>query len=134
MHRRCRRRCVYLETIHDVYRAVVIRLVARLIGVKDAGWSRHARLAQEAADAKIELAVFIIPADPSAPYRLNVAMDGHHSGLDEGWSYSIGGRARVQRIVCPMGLVGPKVDQRSHSMLTHQLCKTLLGSGHSDQG
>jgi hypothetical protein len=86
------RPCEHLETIHATYRAVVICLVARLIGVTDAGWSRHARLAQEAVDAKIELAVFIMPADPSAPHRLDIAMDGHHSGLDEGWSLLHGWR------------------------------------------
>lgn len=55
----------YLETIRKAHDAVSIPIIASLNGVTGAGWTNHARLAQDAGASAIELNVFFIPADPS---------------------------------------------------------------------
>jgi dihydroorotate dehydrogenase (fumarate) len=55
----------YLEAIHKARRAVSIPLIASLNGVTGAGWTRHARLVQEAGASAIELNVFFVPAAAS---------------------------------------------------------------------
>lgn len=55
----------YLEIIRKAREAVSIPVIANLNGVTGAGWTDHARLAQEAGASAIELNVFFIPADPS---------------------------------------------------------------------
>ena len=55
----------YLEIIRKAREAVSIPVIASLNGVTGAGWTDHARLAQDAGASAIELNVFFIPADPS---------------------------------------------------------------------
>jgi dihydroorotate dehydrogenase (fumarate) len=55
----------YLEVIRRAHEATAIPLIASLNGVTGAGWTRHARLAQDAGANAIELNVFFIPAHPS---------------------------------------------------------------------
>jgi len=55
----------YLEILRKARDAVTIPLIASLNGITGAGWTRHARLAQEAGASAIELNVFFIPADPT---------------------------------------------------------------------
>lgn len=55
----------FLEIIRKAREAVSIPVIASLNGVTGAGWTNHARLAQEAGASAIELNVFFIPADPS---------------------------------------------------------------------
>ena len=55
----------YLEIIRKAHAAVSIPVIGSLNGVTGAGWTDHARLAQEAGASAIELNVFFIPADPS---------------------------------------------------------------------
>jgi dihydroorotate dehydrogenase (fumarate) len=54
----------YLEVIRKARAAVSIPLIASLNGVTGAGWTNHARLAQDAGASAIELNVFFIPAHP----------------------------------------------------------------------
>jgi dihydroorotate dehydrogenase (fumarate) len=44
---------------------VTIPVIASLNGVTGAGWTKHARLAQDAGASAIELNVFLIPTDPA---------------------------------------------------------------------
>ena len=55
----------YLEIIRKAHDAVAIPIIASLNGVTGAGWTSHARLAQDAGASAIELNVFFIPASPS---------------------------------------------------------------------
>ena len=55
----------YLEIIRKAHDAVGIPIIASLNGVTGAGWTNHARLAQDAGASAIELNVFFIPASPS---------------------------------------------------------------------
>ena len=55
----------YLEIIQKAHEAVAIPIIASLNGVTGAGWTNHARLAQDAGASAIELNVFFIPASPS---------------------------------------------------------------------
>ena len=55
----------YLEVVRKARDAVGIPLIASLNGVTGAGWTKHARLVQDAGASAIELNVFFIPADPS---------------------------------------------------------------------
>jgi dihydroorotate dehydrogenase (fumarate) len=55
----------YLEVIRKARASVGIKLIANLNGVTGAGWTKHARLAQDAGADAIELNVFFVPADPS---------------------------------------------------------------------
>lgn len=59
----------YLEIIWTAHAAASIPVIASLNGVTGAGWTDHARLAQEAGASAIELNVFFIPADPSLTAR-----------------------------------------------------------------
>ena len=55
----------YVEIIRKAHEAVAIPVIASLNGVTGAGWTRYARLAQDAGANAIELNVFFIPADAS---------------------------------------------------------------------
>lgn len=55
----------YLEAIRKARNAVSIPVIANLNGVTGAGWTGHARLAQEAGASAVELNVYFVPADPS---------------------------------------------------------------------
>jgi dihydroorotate dehydrogenase (fumarate) len=55
----------YLELIRKARESASIPIIANLNGVTGAGWTDHARLAQQAGASAIELNVFFIPADPS---------------------------------------------------------------------
>ncbi len=54
-----------LEVIRKAHDAVFIPVIASLNGVTGAGWTDHARLAQDAGASAVELNVYFVPADPS---------------------------------------------------------------------
>jgi dihydroorotate dehydrogenase (fumarate) len=53
----------YLELIRRAKEALDIPVIASLNGVSDSGWTRYARLMQEAGADALELNIFLIPAD-----------------------------------------------------------------------
>jgi dihydroorotate dehydrogenase (fumarate) len=53
----------YLELIRRAKEALDIPVIASLNGVTDSGWTRYARLMQEAGADALELNIFLIPAD-----------------------------------------------------------------------
>ena len=55
----------YVEIIRKAHEAVTIPVIASLNGVTGAGWTRYARLAQDAGAGAIELNVFFVPAAAS---------------------------------------------------------------------
>jgi len=55
----------YLEIIRRARETVEIPIIASLNGTTDTGWTRYARLAEQAGAQAIELNIFFIPADLS---------------------------------------------------------------------
>jgi dihydroorotate dehydrogenase (fumarate) len=55
----------YVEIIRKAHDSVAVPVIASLNGVTGAGWTRYARLAQDAGASAIELNVFFIPAAAS---------------------------------------------------------------------
>lgn len=57
----------YLELIRRAKEALDVPVIASLNGVTDTGWTRHARLIEEAGADALELNIFHIPADIETP-------------------------------------------------------------------
>jgi dihydroorotate dehydrogenase (fumarate) len=57
----------YLELIRRAKEALDVPVIASLNGVTDTGWTRHARLIEQAGADALELNVFHIPADIETP-------------------------------------------------------------------
>ncbi|NLC55489.1 MAG: dihydroorotate dehydrogenase-like protein [Armatimonadetes bacterium] len=54
----------YLETIRKAKEAVAIPVIASLNGVSSGGWTRYARLMEQAGADGLELNIYYIPTDP----------------------------------------------------------------------
>lgn len=57
----------YLELIQQAKKAVAIPVIASLNGFSAGGWTRYARLFQEAGADAIELNIYYIPTNPQTP-------------------------------------------------------------------
>jgi dihydroorotate dehydrogenase (fumarate) len=57
----------YLDLIRQAKQAVEIPVIASLNGVSRGGWTRYARLMEEAGADALELNIYYIPTDPAIP-------------------------------------------------------------------
>ena len=57
----------YLEHIRKAKEAVHIPIIASLNGVSAGGWTRYARLMQDAGADGLELNIYLLPTDPDVP-------------------------------------------------------------------
>ncbi len=57
----------YLELIRQAKRSVDIPIIGSLNGVSKGGWTRYARLIEEAGADALELNIYYIPTDPDLP-------------------------------------------------------------------
>lgn len=57
----------YLKLIHNAKQSVDIPIIGSLNGVSQGGWTRYAKLIQDAGADALELNIYYIPTDPTMP-------------------------------------------------------------------